>query len=59
LREVPAEELAHFRAALLSYVPPAGQGGASAASYVEGSAHDLEAYEPYAAEARRLLAPGR
>lgn len=58
LREVPAAELAAFRRAMLAYVAPAGRLGASGAQFVEGTASDLEPYESYAAEVRRMLAEG-
>jgi ABC-type nitrate/sulfonate/bicarbonate transport system substrate-binding protein len=55
-RGLAAAEVASFRAALLGFVAPAGRTGASGAQYVEGSPYDLEPYEPYAAEVRRMLA---
>jgi ABC-type phosphate/phosphonate transport system substrate-binding protein len=57
-RGLAAAEVAAFRAALLGFVAPAGRAGASGAPYVEGSPHDLEPYEPYAAEVRRMLTEG-
>ena len=58
LRDVPAAELAAFRQAMLAYVAPAGRLGASGAQFVEGAPRDLEPYEPYAAEVRRMLSEG-
>lgn len=58
LRDVPAAERAAFSQAMLAYVAPAGRLGASGAQFVEGTPRDVEPYEPYAAEVRRMLAEG-
>jgi len=58
LRQVPPVEMEAFRRALLAFVPLGGQ-GASGAAYVEGSPRDLEPFETFAAEVRRMLGPAR
>jgi hypothetical protein len=48
--------IASLRQALLDFEPANAGGGASSATFVEGQPRDLEPYESYAADARRLLA---
>lgn len=56
LRDTPAADVAAWRSALLRFETPDGRSGASGAQFAEGHPRDLEPYETFAAEARRLLA---
>ena len=53
--EVPAAEVLAFRRAVLDFSAPASMRGASGAAFVEPGARDLEPYEPFAEQARRML----
>lgn len=53
---VAAADLAAVRRVLLSYTPSAATGQVSPQPSIEGSPHDLDVYEAYAAETRRVLA---
>jgi phosphonate transport system substrate-binding protein len=50
-----AAAIAALRQALLDFEPASAGGGASSATFVEGQPRDLETYESYAVDARRLL----
>lgn len=54
---VPADEVAQWRRALLSFVPPTGlEGALSAQRFVAAELRDFDSVTPYMAETRRLLA---
>lgn len=57
--ELPPAEAAAVRQALLTYTPADRPGAAGGASFIEATAQRLDAYEPYAAQLRRLLATAR
>lgn len=54
-RQVPAAEVAAFRQAVLGFSPAQATRGASGAVYSDAKPRDLEPYEPFAEEVRRLL----